>query len=299
MAIERESLFQIEEISWQRVQSPLRRLGVFLGLTHNRRIQIGLILITFWILVALLAPFLAPHSPEEVFQGDKRLKPLDKYWLGTDQFGRDLLSRILYGAKYELLIGIISTTGAVVVGISLGAIAGFYGGGLDQVIMRVMDLLFAFPSFILALIFSGVLGSGVVNLILSLILVSIPIYARLIRGEILQQKRRQYADAAVVTGCSKNRVLVHHLLLNSLNPVITQLPLTISWVILTAAGISYVGFGIQPPAPEWGLMINEGSNYIVSGDWWISFFPGIALFTLLLGFSLLGDGLNESLYARG
>lgn len=298
MAIERESFFRTEEISWQRVQSPLRRIWIFLGLKGNRRIQIGLILITFWIVVAFLAPFIAPYGPEEVFQGDKRLKPLGKYWLGTDQFGRDLLSRILHGAKYELLIGLVSTAGALFIGTSLGAIAGFYGGRLDQVIMRVMDLLFAFPGFILALIFAGVLGSGVLNLILSLILVSIPIYARLIRGEILQQKRRQYADAAVVTGCSKNRVLVHHLLLNSLNPIITQLPMTISWVILTAAGISYLGFGIQPPAPEWGLMINEGSNYIVSGDWWISFFPGIALLTLLLGFSLLGDGLNESLYAQ-
>jgi peptide/nickel transport system permease protein len=261
----------------------------FAGLTLFR---IGALITLFWVGVALLAPWIAPYHP---LQGNATLakgSPSSTHLFGLDKYGRDMLSRVAYGSRYDLCIAITVVGCALLVGTLIGSLSGFLGGRMDSLIMRLMDMLLAFPSFVLALVFVAVFAPTLITLIIALSIRFIPMYARLVRGEMFAEKVKEYAVAAQALGSSRVRLVLRHLLPNSLTPLITQSTTNVSWAILNAAGLSFLGVGLQPPTPEWGVMISEGSPFIVSGQWWMSFFPGAALILMTAGFILLGDGLN-------
>jgi ABC-type dipeptide/oligopeptide/nickel transport system permease subunit len=251
------------------------------------------VLITlFWVGVAMLAPWLAPYSPT---QGDATLAqggPSLDHLFGLDKYGRDIFTRVLYGSRYDLFIAVTVVSLSLVLGTCIGSISGFLGGKIDNLIMRLMDMLLAFPSFVLALVFVAVFSPTLMTLVIALSIRFIPMYARLVRGEMFVERVKEYAVAAQALGSAQTRLVFRHLLPNSLSPLITQSTTNISWAVLNTAGLSFLGVGMQPPTPEWGVMISEGSAFIVSGQWWMSFFPGMALILMTAGFILVGDGLS-------
>jgi peptide/nickel transport system permease protein len=270
---------------WKR--APVKR-----ALAGNTLYRLGVLITLFWVGVALLAPWLAPYSPT---QGEAALAqggPSLAHLFGLDKYGRDILTRVVYGSRYDLCIAVTVVGCSLVVGTLIGSISGFLGGKMDNLIMRVMDMLLAFPSFVLALVFVAVFRPSLMTLMIALSIRFIPMYARLVRGEMFVERVKEYAVAAQAIGSAQVRLVFRHLLPNSLSPLITQSTTNISWAVLNTAGLSFLGVGIQPPTPEWGVMISEGSPYIVSGQWWMSFFPGMALILMTAGFILVGDGLS-------
>jgi peptide/nickel transport system permease protein len=258
----------------------------------QRLLQLGAGITLLWVAVAVLAPWVAPYNP---LQGDAALAqggPSTAHLFGLDKYGRDILSRVIYGSRYDLLIAVTVVVFALVVGTLIGSISGFLGGKMDNCIMRLMDMVLAFPSFVLALVCVAVFSPTLLILVIALSIRYVPMYARLIRSEMLAEKVKEYAVAAQALGSSHQRLVFRHLLPNSLTPLITQSTTNVAWAILNAAGLSFLGVGLQPPIPEWGVMISEGSPFIVSGQWWMSFFPGAALILMTAGFVLLGDGLS-------
>jgi peptide/nickel transport system permease protein len=270
-----------------------RRVLVWLR-NSNPSMRAGMAILCFWLLLALLAPLLRPEGPNHIFESASLVSPSSEFPFGTDERGRDMMARVLWAFRYDLLLSLAAIVLAIIGGLAVGAIAANTGGWIDNVLMRVMDVLFAFPSFVLALILAGALGTSMWNLVIAISVVFLPLYARLVRGSMLAEKEKQYVEAAHGIGVSSRRLILTHLLPNSIGPVITQSAMTVSWAIMTIAGISYLGFGIQPPTPEWGLMISEGAGYITSGEWWVSFFPGVAIFSLVAALMLIDDGLRES-----
>ena len=260
--------------------------------TEKRLFQLGVVITLIWLCVALLAPWMAPYNP---YQGDAALANGGlslAHPFGLDKYGRDVFSRVIYGSRYDLFMALTVVLFAVLVGTLLGSVSGFIGGKLDSGIMRLVDMVLAFPSFVLALVFVAVFSPSLTTLVVALSIRFIPIYARLTRGEIFVEKVKEYAVAARALGSSNPRLIFRHLLPNVIAPIITQSTMNMAWAILNAAGLSFLGLGIQPPIPEWGVMISEGSPYIVSGQWWMSLFPGGALIVMTAGFVLVGDGLN-------
>jgi peptide/nickel transport system permease protein len=283
-------------MTWQKRPKMLRwprpRLTKMPQWPRQRLIGVGLTITVCWAFLALCGPWLVPYDP---LQGDASLAaapPSLTHPFGLDKYGRDVLARVVAGARYDLFIAVAAVGLAVIAGTAIGSVSGFIGGAFDNLLMRLVDMVLAFPSFVLALVFVAVLGPTLSVLVVALSLRFIPMYARLVRGEILSEKLKEYALAARAIGCSDTRLVFRHLLPNAVGPVITQSTMTLSWAILNAAGLSFLGLGVQPPTPEWGVMISEGSPYIVSGQWWMSFFPGAALVLLTAGFILIGDGLN-------
>lgn len=271
----------------------VRRFG------RNGLSMAGLGIILLWTAVALAAPLLAPHDPVEVDIG-ARMQPASRvHPLGTDFYGRDLLSRILFGARYDLAIALVAVGLAAGVGVSLGVLAGFYGRAIDDVIMRTTDVLLAFPSLVLALALASALGPGLWKAILAVAVVGIAGYSRLARGSTLSLREEAYVEAARAEGASDLRIMVRYVLPNILSPIIVRATVGMGFTVLLAAGLSFIGLGAQPPTPEWGAMINEGRNQLVTGVWWISTFPGLAIMSLVLGFNLLGDGIRDALDPRG
>lgn len=273
----------------------LAKSGRVLGMvTHaNPTLLAGLLILALWVVVALLAPLATPHGPERIFEDSSLVAPNAEFPFGTDERGRDMLARVLYGFRYDMLVALSAIGVAVVGGLAVGALAANAGGWIDNVLMRLMDMLFAFPSFVLALMLAGAFGASTWNLVIAIGVVFLPLYARLVRGSMLAEKEKAYVEAARSIGVSDRRLVLTHLVPNSLGPVITQSAMTVSWAIMTIAGISYLGFGIQPPTPEWGLMISEGAGLITTGQWWVSFFPGVAILSLVAGLILVDDGLRQ------
>ncbi|TPW31574.1 ABC transporter permease [Martelella alba] len=252
--------------------------------------------IVFVILIAgLLAPVIAPYDPYALNPADRMQPPSLTHLFGTGTFGEDIFSRVLYGARIDLGIGIGAVIVGILVGCPVGAFAGYFGGKLDEVLMRLMDIIAAFPGFILAMAIAGVLGPSIPNLIIAIAFVNVPVYARLMRARFLVIRSSVYAQAARGVGASRWRILYWHLLPNSLAPIFVQATLQFGWAILDAAGLSFIGLGVRLPMPEWGLMISLGVPQIISGQWWISFFPGLAIFITVMGFNLIGDGLQDLL----
>jgi len=269
-----------------------KRVTVKRALARHTLYRLGVLMTLFWVAVALLAPWVAPYSPT---QGDAALaqgSPSLSHLFGLDKYGRDILTRVVYGSRYDLCIAVTVVGCSLVVGTLIGSMSGFLGGKVDTLIMRVMDMLLAFPSFVLALVFVAVFSPTLMTLVIALSIRFIPMYARLVRGEMFVERVKEYAVAARAIGSAQTRLVFRHLLPNSLSPLITQSTTNISWAVLNAAGLSFLGVGMQPPTPEWGVMISEGSPFIVSGQWWMSFFPGAALILMTAGFILLGDGLS-------
>jgi peptide/nickel transport system permease protein len=249
-------------------------------------------------LAALLAPLVAPFGPKEGNAAETVQSPSWHHLFGTDAIGFDILSRTLYAARLDLAIAFGAVGMALVVGCALGAVAGFFGRVVDEVLMRAMDMLSAFPSFILALGVVAAIGPSLQNLIFAIALVNVPVYARLLRSRVLSVKQAQFVRSATAIGCSRSRVLFLHVLPNSMAPIFVQSTLAAGYAILEAAGLSFIGLGIRVPTAEWGVMINMGLQYVVSGQWWITFFPGMAIAITVMGFNLIGDGLQDVLDPR-
>ena len=250
------------------------------------------------VLTALAAPLVAPYDPDATDAAETLQAPSWRHWLGTDLYGRDQLSRIVHASRVDLLIALAATAMALSAGAVLGALAGYRGGWTDQLVMRVIDTIMAFPSFILAMGITAAMGNSLRTLVIAIALTHVPIYARLIRGEMLRLRELEYADAARTVGNRERRIVFYHLLPNCILPVVVQATLAMGFAILTVAALSFIGLGIQPPQSEWGAMTAEGAGYIVSGEWWIFLFPGLAIMVTVLAFNLVGDTLRDLLDPR-
>lgn len=271
---------------------------VLYALRRNPITVVGLSIIIIIALAGIFAPLIAPYGPLEKNLLNTSEPPNAEFWLGTDSFGHDILSRILYGARLDLLIAVVAVTASFIIGSILGAIAGFVGGLFDEGVMRLMDVLQAFPRFIFAMGIAFALGPGIGTVIIATSVLNIPGYARLMRTMVVSLKERQFAMAAKAAGNSPARVLFRHLLPNSLAPLFVMATLHCGWAILEAAGLSFIGLGVPVPTAEWGVMINIGLQDFLRGDWWSYTFPGIAIAITVLGFNLVGDGLEDILDPR-
>ena len=252
----------------------------------------ALALIGAFAICAVLAPILAPYDPLAQALGSRLAPPSPEHWLGTDQLGRDIASRLLYGARISLVIGIVVVVLAGVFGTFVGLVAGYASGLVDETLMRVTEVFLAFPPLILAMAIAGALGPSLTNAIIAIAVVTWAIYARLTRGQLLSLRRREFVEAARAVGASRARILARHLLPNALAPLLIQASFDMGSAIISAAGLSFIGFGAQPPTPEWGVMISEGRNFI-STQPWLSLFPGLAILFAVGSFNLLGDGLRD------
>jgi peptide/nickel transport system permease protein len=246
-----------------------------------------------FLLIALFAPWVAPYDPIEQHLYERLSPPSVEHPFGTDDFGRDILSRVIYGTRISLRIGIVAVLIALSVGMAIGLAAGFYGGVTDQVLMRLMDLMLAFPSILLAIGIVAVLGPGLENAMLAIGVVAIPQYARIIRASTLSVREADYVQALRALGASDVRIIWTAILPNCLAPLIVQTTLSLATAILDAAGLSFLGLGAQPPTPEWGAMISGGRELILSAPW-VMTFPGLAIFVTVLAFNLMGDGLRDA-----
>ena len=253
----------------------------------------GASLLALILLVALIGPMLTPYNPLDLDPAVQLERPSAQHWFGTDEFGRDIFSRVIAGARLDIAVAVGITVLALVVGSLIGATAGFYGGRFDDVIMRLVDILMAFPSFILAMGVTAMLGNTVRNVIFAVALASTPVFIRLVRSQMLSVRELEYAQAARTVGNPGWRIMLVHLLPNCMTPALAQSTLSLGWSILNVAGLAFLGLGIRPPAAEWGVMVADGTQHIFSGQWWTSFFPGIAIVITVLAFNLLGDGLVE------
>jgi len=272
-------------------------------LFKNKTGLAGLIIITLFSAAAVFAPVISPHDPIENALYDQLKPPVweeggaTKNWLGTDDLGRDILSRLIYGARVSLTLGVVSVGLALTIGTLLGALAGYYKGWLDNLIMRFMDIILAFPHILLAIVIVAYLGPGLRNAMMAIGIINIPRFARIVRASVMDEFGKDYVTAARAVGASDRRVIFNAILPNCLAPMIVQASLGFGAAILDAAGLSFLGLGAQPPIPEWGAMIAEGRAMILRA-WWVMTFPGIAILLGVLGFNLLGDGLRDALDPR-
>ena len=274
------------------LRAGLRRLA------RNRLSLFGLAILAIYAAGALLAPWISPHPPLATDAGATLRAPGLAHLLGTDQFGRDILSRVLHAARLDLFIALTAVGAAVLLGGVLGSLAGYLGGWVDTLVMRAMDALMAFPLFILAMGIVAALGNSVANIIYATAAINTPFYTRMLRAEMRVKRPQEFVDAARCSGNSTTRIIVYHLLPNCISPLVVQVTLNLGWAILNAAGLSFIGLGVRPPDAEWGIMVSEGARFMVSGEWWVSSFPGLALMLAVLGFNLLGDGLRDILDPR-
>ena len=248
--------------------------------------------------VAVLAPLLAPHDPLQQNLYERLKPPSLQYPMGTDDFGRDILSRVIFGARISLRIGLMCISIALTSGTCMGLVAGYRGGVTDAVIMRVVDLMLAFPSILLAIAVVAIMGPGIDNVMIAVSFVLIPQFARLVRASVLSVREMAYVEAARALGASDWRIMVTSILPNCMAPLIVQTSLSLATAILDAAGLSFLGLGAQPPTPEWGAMLNGGRELILKAPW-VMVFPGLAIFAVALGLNLLGDGLRDAMDPKG
>jgi peptide/nickel transport system permease protein len=278
-------------------RSKSRRREVWEALLKNRLAVASLVILTVLLLAALLGERVTPYGPTDVSVEDRLGPPSAEHWFGTDQLGRDIFSRVVLGARISLQVGFISVTIALVGGVVLGLLAGFYGRLLDDVIMRFMDILFAFPAILLAIAVLAILGPGIGNAMIAIGIVYIPIFARITRASVLSVREEVYVRAARSLGASDLRLLREHVLPNVLAPIIVQTSISLAFAILSEAALSFLGLGAPRPTPAWGLMLAEGRGYIQQA-WWMAFFPGMAIFLTVLAFNMLGDALRDALDPR-
>lgn len=267
---------------------------------QNRGAVAGLVVFILLVLTAVFAPVLAPHDPTTQYRDAFLLPPFwqeggrPEFLLGTDAVGRDMLSRLIFGAQYSLFIGIVVVAIALIGGVIIGLIAGFFGGWVDGLIMRVMDVILAFPSLLLALVLVAVLGPGLTNAMIAIAIVYQPHFARLTRAAVMGEMRREYVTAARVAGAGNLRLMFKTILPNCLGPLIVQATLSFSSAVLDSAALGFLGMGAQPPAPEWGTMLAEAREFILRA-WWVVTFPGLAILVSVLAINMMGDGLRDAL----
>jgi peptide/nickel transport system permease protein len=267
-------------------------------LLRNKLSFVAFCAIVLLVVIAILAPWIAPLDPNEPDANAVLQQPSWAHVLGTDDYGRDELSRIIVASRVDLLVPFVSTFLALLIGSLIGAISGFRGGWLDQIIMRIVDAVMAFPPFVLAMGLTAAIGSSITNLILVIAVTQVPVYLRQLRAEILRERELEYAQAAQTVGNPTWRIVFIHLFPNCFPPLVVQATLAMGFALLTLAALSYIGLGIQPPNSEWGEMISDGASLMVTGQWWLSLFPGIAILVTVLIFNLMGDGLRDLLDPR-
>lgn len=277
------------------IYSPLREF--WHRLCKNKLALGSLIFLVLLVLTAIFAPYIAPYDPVNGVMADSLQKPSSDHLLGTDELGRDILSRIIYGARISLKVGLIAVTFALSIGTVLGSIAGYYGGKIDNLIMRVMDIMLSFPSLLLAIAFMSVLGRGVENAIIAISIVSIPEYARIVRGSVLSVKENEYVQAARAIGNRDRAIIFKHIMPNVIAPIIVRGTLGISTAILDTAALGFLGLGVQPPDAEWGTMLGAGRSYLFNAPHLVMY-PGIAITLTVMAFNMLGDGLRDALDPR-
>jgi peptide/nickel transport system permease protein len=285
----------IQENETQEVSSPW--LESWQRFKKNKLAIIGLVIISFFIILALFAPLIAPEGINDQKLPERLSSPSLEYWLGTDDFGRDILSRVIYGARISLWIGFFSVLGSIVVGSILGILAGYYGRWVDTVISRSFDIMLAFPSILLAIAIVTILGPSLQNALIAIAIINVPNFGRLIRSKVLSVKQEEYILAAQSVGMGDSRILFHHILPNSIAPVIVQGTLAIATAIIEAAALGFLGLGAQAPYPEWGKMLADSKQFITQAPWTM-IAPGLAIMLVVLGFNLMGDGLRDALDPR-
>lgn len=283
-----------QTLATEKKSAPSSQKAIIRKLLKNKITFVGLIIVLFYTLVVILAPVLPLYDPLEMHGKNAFDPPSREFLLGTDSSGRDILSRLIFGARSSFTVAILSVALSGIVGTSIGLISGYYGGWLDIVTMRVMDIVFAFPAVLLGLVIIASLGSGTNKVILALAIVYTPTFARVVRGPTLSVKEKLYVEAAHTIGCKNSQIIRKHILPNVLAPVIVQISLALSWALLTEAVFSFLGLGTQPPNPSWGLMLDEGRRYMEFAPW-MAIFAGIAIMMIVLGFNLFGDGLRDIL----
>jgi peptide/nickel transport system permease protein len=262
-------------------------------LRRNPLTMIGLIIILLIVLVGVFAPTIAPYNPLDVSPAVRLQGPSAQHWMGTDDFGRDIFSRTIFATRVDLTIAFSAVTLAMIIGVALGAAAGFMRGAIDEIIMRILDIIQAFPAFILAMGLAVVLGSGKSTIIYVVAFIMIPVFARLVRSEVLSARERGYAEVARCMGASNGEIIFKQLLPNCMTPILVQYGLSMSYAFLDAAALSFIGLGVHPPEAEWGSMVNQGVGFIASGQWWMSIFPGLVMAFTILGFNLIADGFRD------
>ncbi|MGB3899735.1 MAG: nickel transporter permease [Mesorhizobium sp.] len=291
---------------WLLSERPASRLQARLGRAYvawrrfsaNRMALVGLLIILALIVIAALAGTIAPYSPTVGdLAGSRLLPPGEKHWLGTDDLGRDILSRILYGSRWTLYVVVLVAIIAAPIGLLVGTVAGYAGGWVDTVLMRITDIFLAFPKLILALAFVAALGPGIENAVIAIAITSWPPYARIARAETLTVRNSDFIKAVELMGASPLRIIFRHIMPLCLSSLIVRVTLDMAGIILTAAGLGFLGLGAQPPLPEWGAMIASGRRFVLD-QWWVAGVPGFAILIVSLGFNLLGDGLRDALDPR-
>ena len=267
---------------------------VFFG---RKVVIFGFVIIVLLILTAIFAPLIAPYDPYEIDMANALQNPSTSHWLGTDEIGRDVLSRLIYGTRTSLMVGIVAVSVAVFIGVALGLISGYFGKWLDNVIMRFIDALMAIPGLVLALVFAAILGGGLKNIMIAVGVSMMPTYCRLMRGQVFSIKSADYILAAHSLGSNDIRIMVKHILPNCLPPLIVLMTVQLGMAILIEAGLSFIGIGIAPPGAAWGGMVNEGYAYLMMNPV-LSFAPGLSIMVVVLAFNLVGDGLRDALDPR-
>lgn len=271
-----------------------RTLQKFLS---NKAAVLGAVLVGFFTLLAILAPVIASFDPLQTSFTAIRKAPSAVHWLGTDELGRDLFSRMAYGARTSLMAGVVSVFIAMIVGVPFGVIAGYFGGWADSIISRLIDAMLAIPFLIMAIALAAFLGASLTNAMIAIGLSAAPVFARLTRGQVLSIRNEEYIEAAQVLGLRHPRIILRYILPNAMSPIIVQATLTIAAAIIAEASLSFLGLGQQPPNPSWGSMLNTAKNFISQAPW-MSVWPGAAIFLVVLGFNLLGDGLRDAIDPR-
>lgn len=267
------------------------------GLKKNRLAMVGLALILVLVLTAVFADFIAPYEVDRQDLNAQFSAPSAQHIFGTDEYGRDIFSRIVYGSRYSLAIGAIAATLSAAIGILIGSVAGFYGNRVDNLLMRLIDVMLAIPSTLLGISIVAALGNGIRNVIIAVAIGAVPAYARIVRASILSVKEQEYIEAARSIGASDLRIILCHILPNCLAPIIVQVTMSVAKAILEASALSFIGLGVQPPSAEWGAMLSAGRAYIRKA-WWIVTFPGAAIAMIIFGLNLFGDGLRDALDPR-
>jgi peptide/nickel transport system permease protein len=269
----------------------------FKRLRRNKLAVAGAVMLLFLVFVALTAPLLATHSPYKLSIKNRLKPPSLNHYFGTDSFGRDLYSRVVYGTSIALKVGALSITFALVTGVIIGLFAGYFRGIVDTIVMRVMDAILSFPTILLAIGIMAILGSGFINLMIALGLVYVPRFARVVRSSVLSIREKEYVEAARITGCDHLTIMFSHILPNCWAPVIILATISFGYAILWEAALSFLGLGAPPPSPSWGSLLSEGKEFMTKAPW-MTYFPGIAIAIAVLGLNLLGDGLRDVLDPR-
>uniref|UniRef100_E1TJG7 Binding-protein-dependent transport systems inner membrane component n=1 Tax=Burkholderia sp. (strain CCGE1003) TaxID=640512 RepID=E1TJG7_BURSG len=286
---------------WLLTDTPASRRQAALGLAYRRWRRFagnplsvfGFAILMVLVIVAIVGPWIAPHDPLRQVLSDRLLPPgSTSHWLGTDQLGRDILSRIIYGSRLTLSIAILVVVVVVPIGLMIGTTAGFFGGWVDNALMRVTDIALAFPKIVLALAFAAALGPGVINAVIAISITAWPAYARLARAETLRLVQADFIQVARLQGASNLRILLRYVMPLCMSSVIVRATLDMAGIILTVAGLGFLGLGAQPPSPEWGFMVASGRNVLLD-SWWVATLPGFAILLVSLAFNLLGDGLRD------